>query len=376
MTDDIDLGAGLTCFIISPIGNRLEPVGSAGRSRYEESIVMWEEVFEPASAQFGMAAVRSDRIAESGDINDQIFTYLRDADVVIADLSHANPNVMYELGLRHSVEGKITLQIGEYGLLPFDVNTIRTTQFNRTRAGLIGARNELTEALRVALAVGGTPSRATAILGGAARAAMDLQNDVARSVAPEDDADAPAEPGIVEVLAEGELALIHISEVLENSSTLMSDIGDLSASFAARVAESDGKGKGFAGRLLLTRELAAVMDGPAGEFELSSNAFLNDITTLDTMVQYMLNRYEEGLEEVDDDARTFFTGLLGLVESANGAAIGVTGFRDGARGMSKMSSALAPVSKILVRASGRFLEGIGIMGAWGPSAHKLIEAAA
>lgn len=143
MPEDLGLGSGKSCFIISPIGSRLAPVGSPGRTRYEESIRMWEEVFEPAAKTFGLSPVRADRISDTGEIPDQIFTYLRDADVVIADLSHANPNVMYELGLRHSLLGKVTIQVGEYETLPFDVTTIRTIQFLRTPAGLISARDEL-----------------------------------------------------------------------------------------------------------------------------------------------------------------------------------------------------------------------------------------
>ena len=104
MTEDIKRGTDKTCFVVSPIGSKLEPLGSPGRSRYEESIMMWAEVIEPACKAFGMKPVRSDRIAQSGEIPDQIFTYLGDADVVIADLSHANPNVMYELGLRRQCQ--------------------------------------------------------------------------------------------------------------------------------------------------------------------------------------------------------------------------------------------------------------------------------
>lgn len=337
---------------------------------------MWEEVFEPACATFGMAPVRSDRIAESGDINDQIFTYLRDADVVIADLSHANPNVMYELGLRHSRPGKITIQIGEYGQLPFDVTTIRTTQFNRTRAGLIGARNELSDALRAALQGGGTPPRATAIFAGDATSALDVNADVARSAAPEEDADEPVEPGIMEVLAEGETALVHISEVLGNASGLMGSLGTLSTEAAAEIADSDAKKKGFAGRLVIARKLAEAMDAPAADFESASNEFFSDISTLDTMIQYVLGRYQDGGEDVDADAQIFLTSLSGLIESASGAAVGVTNFRDGAKTLAKMSSALAPVSKTLVRASSRYLEGIGVMSRWSEPVRDLLDGAA
>jgi hypothetical protein len=68
---------------------------------------------------------------------------------VIADVTGGNPNVMYELGLRHS-KAKATIQIGQRQRLPFDVAAIRTIIFPRTDGGLIEVRRQLVEALRAA----------------------------------------------------------------------------------------------------------------------------------------------------------------------------------------------------------------------------------
>jgi hypothetical protein len=46
--------------------------------------------------------VRSDKIPRPGDVADQIFAHLRDDPLVIADITGGNPNVMYELGARHT----------------------------------------------------------------------------------------------------------------------------------------------------------------------------------------------------------------------------------------------------------------------------------
>jgi hypothetical protein len=208
------LGAGLTCFIVGPIGDRLEPPGTDGRLRYEQATQIWENVFEPACQRFGMTPVRADKIAESGEIPEQIFTFLRDADVVIADLTGGNANVMYELGLRHTRD-KITIQIGEHERLPFDVNTIRTVKFKRTEAGLIDARNALEEAIRAALNGDGKPVTATRVWNElatlepgavAAAAAKSLEVDD-----PDDREDEDA-PGQLDLLATGESAMEAIGE--------------------------------------------------------------------------------------------------------------------------------------------------------------------
>jgi hypothetical protein len=132
----------LRCFIIGPIGNRFAAPRTPEREQYEEAIQVLEEVIEPACTAVGLVPIRADGLTQAGEITEQIFRRLRDDDVVIADLTNANPNVMYELGLRHT-RNALTVQIGEYGRLPFDINIIRTVQFSRSRHGLVTARDEL-----------------------------------------------------------------------------------------------------------------------------------------------------------------------------------------------------------------------------------------
>jgi hypothetical protein len=320
---------------------------------------MWEEVIEPACATFGLLPVRADRIAETGEIPDQIFTYLRDADVVIADVSHANPNVMYELGLRHSRPG-ITIQIGEYGLLPFDVTTIRTIQFNRSTAGLIGARNDLINALRAALEGGGTPLRATsifnALVADAAPAAVPA--DVAKSIAPDETEVQPDEPGFLEVLAEGEEGVQHVAEVLGSASRQLQTIGALTEETTGELANAS-----FAGRLQGARKLASQLKTPAEQLESDANDFYGDVAKVDVMVQYIVERLHDGAED-PAEAEEFLRSLDQLVDAAEEGAVGMTGFRNSVRGMRKIARDLEPVSKVMERAAGRILEGTTVMSQW------------
>ena len=91
-----------TCFIIGPIGNRHAAQGSDERTTFEEAIQVVEEVIEPACEAVGLVPVRADGLSRAGEITEQVFRRLRDDDVVIADLTGANANVMYELGLTWS----------------------------------------------------------------------------------------------------------------------------------------------------------------------------------------------------------------------------------------------------------------------------------
>ena len=60
----------------------------------------------------------------------QILRRLRDAELVVADLTGRNPNVFYELGIRHMI-GKPAVQIIEDNEhIPFDVAQLRTIKIN------------------------------------------------------------------------------------------------------------------------------------------------------------------------------------------------------------------------------------------------------
>jgi len=364
MNTDQLLGSEKVCFIISPIGSKLEPLGSDGRARYEESISMWEEVLEPATAIFALEAIRSDKITDTGEIPDQIFTYLRDAEVVIADLSHANPNVMYELGLRHSRADRITIQIGEYGQLPFDVTTIRTIQFKRNTAGLIEARNQLTEALRTALRGGGSPVRATTVFSSTSPVRFDEKKaDVEKSKEPDNAIDVD-EPGTLDILAEGEQSLNALGAILERMSSTLNDVGLVTKRAGSQIQKSDAGGAGFAGRLRVAKTLAEELH-PLGEvFEEDGIEFHSGVQVLDTMVLYIIDRLVSGDEHEDEGGIIFTRSLLGMLDAAETGAAGIVNFREGTRSLRKMSRILEGEAKTLVRGADRFLEGIAIMSGW------------
>lgn len=363
MAEDKELGDSLTCFIVSPIGNRLDPIGTPGRVGYEDNLQMWAEVLEPACDVFGLKAIRADRIAETGEITEQIFQYLRDADVVIADLSGANPNVMYELGLRHTRD-KLTIQIGEYGRLPFDVNTIRTIQFQRTEAGRIEARNSLIEALRTGLLGNGSPVAATRVWNepesiGAESIALAVERSHAVDEVDED----VDEPGVVDMLAEGEAAIEEVSTTLAEMTGITKQIGQLMTESTERIHESDSKKKGFAGRVVVARELASSLAEPTSLFEEQANDYLGSVGKLDAMVNFILDRMEENPTEAEE-GQPFLQSTRELVDAVDEIAVNLAKFREGAVGLRKLARDLAPASKTIERSLNRFIQGNTTISGW------------
>jgi hypothetical protein len=108
-----------TCFYVTPIGEE----GSESRLH---SDLFLSHIVEPALEEFRLKVVRADQIGEPGMITRQIFDYIFRSRLVVADLSFHNPNVFYELAVRHMLK-KPVVQITRVGdKIPFDLNQVRT----------------------------------------------------------------------------------------------------------------------------------------------------------------------------------------------------------------------------------------------------------
>jgi hypothetical protein len=109
-----------TCFVICPIG----PPDSEIRKRSDQLL---RYIISPVAAAHGYAnVVRADKIAEPGVITNDIIEYLDKADLVVADLTGHNPNVFYELAVRHMLRKPVVQIIAAGEKIPFDVAAART----------------------------------------------------------------------------------------------------------------------------------------------------------------------------------------------------------------------------------------------------------
>lgn len=74
--------------------------------------------------------VRADEITAPGMISGQVIEHVMRSGLVIADLSFHNPNVFYELAIRH-VMGLPTVHLIRKGdAIPFDLKDFRTITFD------------------------------------------------------------------------------------------------------------------------------------------------------------------------------------------------------------------------------------------------------
>lgn len=126
------------CFIITPIGDDTDPI-----RRHIEGII--DAALRPA-LEDKYDLVVAHRISEPGSITKQIITEIYSAKLVVANLTNRNPNVMYELALRHSL-GKPVIMIAENGTpLPSDIVMERTIFYQNDARGVIELRESIAAA--------------------------------------------------------------------------------------------------------------------------------------------------------------------------------------------------------------------------------------
>ena len=76
--------------------------------------------------------LRGDQIHSSEVITEDIIAKIRDARLLIADLTGYNPNVFYELGYAHALKKKVVLLLQEGCAAPFDLWNIRCIKYRPT----------------------------------------------------------------------------------------------------------------------------------------------------------------------------------------------------------------------------------------------------
>lgn len=114
-----DISFDKICFYITPIG-------AENSEERKHSDMLLECVVSPVLEEFGLKVVRADQIDKPGIITNQILDYITKSKMVVADLSFHNPNVFYELAVRH-MKGLPAIHLSrKVDNIPFDISGFRT----------------------------------------------------------------------------------------------------------------------------------------------------------------------------------------------------------------------------------------------------------
>jgi hypothetical protein len=109
-------------------------------------------LIKEAVTSLGASVARADEISASGSIIETIYDTIETADLVICDVSHSNPNVMYELGYIHALRKPVILIAQRTDSIPFDIRSVRTLIYDfEDQRHVVDFRRRLRDVIKDAL---------------------------------------------------------------------------------------------------------------------------------------------------------------------------------------------------------------------------------
>ena len=114
------------CFVLMPFGTKKD--ASEKEINFD---TVYHDFIKPAIIAAGLDPLRADEEQAGGFIHKPMYERLMFCDFAVADLSFANANVFYELGIRHALKPYTTISIFESNTkLPFDTAPLRTFPYD------------------------------------------------------------------------------------------------------------------------------------------------------------------------------------------------------------------------------------------------------
>lgn len=143
------------CFILMPFGKKKDATG-----REIDFDAVYEQLIDPAVRAAGLEPLRADEEKTGGIIHKPMFERLILCEYAVADLTAANANVFYELGVRHAAKPHTTVLLFAEGSgqLPFDVALLRAIPYGLSAEGQPDAIDSFQAQLTARLIEARTPT--------------------------------------------------------------------------------------------------------------------------------------------------------------------------------------------------------------------------
>lgn len=114
-----------SCFVIMPYGRRKDTDGNEIDFDH-----VYKNLIERAIESAGFVSVRCDEIQGAGSIQRDMFEHIARDELAVVDISTLNPNVFYELGVRHALRPSVTVLIkNRASTVPFNISSERVIDY-------------------------------------------------------------------------------------------------------------------------------------------------------------------------------------------------------------------------------------------------------
>lgn len=128
------------CFIITPIGNPKTDIR-------EKTDGVINAIIKPVLKDLEYEVIPPHEMTESGSITQKIIEHIINDDLVIANLTGLNANVMYELAIRHAVRKPVVCIVERNTSLPFDVVTERFIMYDDNFSNVLSLKDNIKKAI-------------------------------------------------------------------------------------------------------------------------------------------------------------------------------------------------------------------------------------
>ena len=120
------------CFVLMPFGRKSDASG-----RVTDFDAVYRQIIAPAVQDAGLDPLRADEESVGGTIHKPMYERLMLCPYAVADITGANPNVYYELGIRHAMKPRSTVILFAAGTtLPFDIALLRGVPYTTNEQGV------------------------------------------------------------------------------------------------------------------------------------------------------------------------------------------------------------------------------------------------
>jgi hypothetical protein len=276
----------------------------------------------PTLVEAGYNVFRADDIVSQQNILRDIVCAIEDSDLVIADLTNANPNVYYELGIAHAIEKPVVLLVQDIAELPFDLRAYRVVLYSTHFAAIQKAKTDLLALARGAqdgtVSFGSPVSdfrSSTSITRVPIQVAKAPGMDIGNTA---DQIDLEGEPGFFDYLVDAEEGFATLTAIIVDVGEQIHGMGEDARKTGEEVeAASSNPSSGTARHIQkIARRMAERQEGFAQNLKRANSEYQNTLTTLENAIEGVIRAQEPSSEEDCRSLEDYLDVLRKMEESA------------------------------------------------------------
>ncbi len=292
-------------------------------------------------ADAGFEVFRADTILSQRNILEDVISSISESDLIVADLTGANANVYYELGLAHALGKRVLLMTQSIDDLPFDLRSYRVIAYNTHFASIQKAKEDLT-----VFAIGarentipfGSPIKDFAF---PALAASKRLADSTHLISNDED----GELGYLDHMVKMEEGFEKLTGILGQVASWTESIGSKTSEAAKKIAAINANPQAGSARMIQTyaRTMAEYQADYGKKLSIANAEYSSTLKFVETSLEYVIGANIAQSEEQRNQLSEWLDALASVEE---GALIGKAGFL----GMAEILDSTPKMEKLLTKA--------------------------